>query len=248
MLLTYTSSSSPLEAVLSVLNSNQDLVPETLSSSSAFCERLHQSLAKLFYYHITHTSSFQPSLFRSCLSKSITSFPQNTIFLSLYAWNEARFRIDDRVRSIINDILSNPADGAGYGASRESVITHFFAIHSELSRAISLGSNIHSIRNTFERAVQSGSGSHSALLWKKYFLFESERGELQKAKDVFYRGVRACPWVKELYMLPFHYLRDIMSWQELRGCYELIVEKELRIHIPLEEAFEELEGAREGRK
>ena len=162
------------------------------------------------------------------------------MFLSLYAWNEARFRIDDRVRSVVRDILAGSTEDGGRAGKRESVLTHLFAVNAELGRAVSLGSNIHSIRSTFERAVQSEPGVRSALLWKKYFVFEWERGELQRAKDVFFRAVRACPWVKELYMLPFRYLRDVMGWEELKGCYEMMVEKELRIHVSLDEAFEKL--------
>ena len=79
-------------------------------------------------------------------------------------------------------------------------------------------------------------------MWKLYFLFECERGELQRARAVFYRAVRACPWVKELYLLAFEQLGKEMSIAELKGVYEMVVDRELRVLVALEEAFEEVEG------
>ena len=79
-------------------------------------------------------------------------------------------------------------------------------------------------------------------MWKLYFLFECERGGLQRARAVFYRAVRACPWAKELYLLAFERLGKEMSIRELKGVFEMVVEKELRVFVGLEEAFEEVEG------
>ena len=78
-------------------------------------------------------------------------------------------------------------------------------------------------------------------MWKLYFLFECERGDFQKATAIFYRAVRACPWVKELYLLAFERLGKEMSVGELRGVYEMVVERDLRVFVGLEEVFEELD-------
>lgn len=56
---------------------------------------------------------------------------------------------------------------------------------------------------------------------------------MKRTRDLFYRAVRACPWVKEVYMLAFDYLAEVMSEEELRGVYEMMLEKELRIHVAL---------------
>lgn len=65
------------------------------------------------------------------------------------------------------------------------------------------------------------------------------------AKMVFYRAVRACPWVKELYLVPFKYLRGAMPLEEAKGIYEMVVDKELRVFASLDEVFEDLNGLRE---
>lgn len=206
------------------------------SNFSGAQEYLHQSFAQLLYYHATHSTYFSPSIIRSSLAESIALFPKNTIFLYLYTWIEARFRIDDRVRSITRDVvLSN--DLGREGKYQESVMSHLFAVHTEINRSTALGSNVHTIRGTIERGVGSSCGAHSAGLWKLYFHFELSRNELEKAKSVFYRGMKACPWAKELYMMAFEYLSTVMGETELKGLYELMVERELRIHLGLEEVL-----------
>lgn len=130
------------------------------------------------------------------------------------------------------------SDRGGESNHQASVVSHFFAIHAEINRSITLESNVHTVRGTFERGVSSSCGAHSAGLWKLYFLFELSRNKLEKAKSVFYRGMKACPWAKELYMIAFEYLGTVMGETELRGLYELLVEKELRIHLGIEELFD----------
>ena len=118
-----------------------------------------------------------------------------------------------------------------------SIISHFFAVHTELRRSLTLGSNINTIRATFERAVSEDSiGAHSAGLWKLYFCFERERGDAKKAMDVFWRGVRACPWAKELYLLAFDSDAELrMGEVGLRELVQLMEGKELRIHKRIED-------------
>ncbi|MCJ1435689.1 hypothetical protein MMC27_005064 [Xylographa pallens] len=231
---------SHIDATLSSYDHLFQLFTTRLPPNSLPHELLHQSRARLLYYHTTRTRSFKPALVRSTLTDSVKRFPLNTIFLSLYAWNEARFRIDDRVRALVHDVVLSAH--ANNNSSTQDIISHFFAVYVELRRSPTTGSNIHSIRGVFERAVDSLCGSHSAAMWKLYFLFECERGGLQRARAVFYRAVRACPWAKELYLLAFERLGKEMSIGELKGVYEMVVERELRVFVGLEEAFEEVEG------
>ena len=238
-LLAYLTDKSPLDAAVSSFASQIELCSSQFPPASPALELLHQARAKLLHYHTVHTRSFKPAVVRSVLTDSIRAFPQNTIFLSLYAWNERRFRIDDRVRSIIQSVaLRSTHDHHEY--RREGVISHFFAVHTELNRSIEAGSNIHSVRSTFERAIDSEGGKSSAALWKLYFLFEHSRGDVQRAKRVFYRSIRVCPWAKELYMLPFQYLSTTMSTEELKGVYDTMVEKGIRVHVSLDDIFENI--------
>ena len=143
------------------------------------------------------------------------------------------------MRSAVKELVLGGSAGTKSKA-QESVMPHLFAVYSELHRGLIFGSNSSTIRNTFERAVQSDSGAHCAGLWKLYFLFEHSRFNAERAKMVFWRGVRACPWAKDLYMLAFEHLRDdnTMGEVDLRGVYELLGEKELRVHIVIEDMTE----------
>lgn len=242
ILFAYLRNAQSLSKATSTYKSNIALLSTHSSSSSSNHEYLHQSFARLLHYHATNTCLFKPSGIRSLLAESIAQFPQNTIFLSLYAWNEARFRIDDRVRSIVKELVLG-GSGDVKSKAQDSVMPHFFAIYSELHRSITFGSNIFTIRSTFESAVESDSGAHCAGLWKLYFLFELSRSEMEGAKTVFWRGLRACPWAKDLYMLAFENLRGekVMAEADLRGLYDLLCEKELRVHVGLEDIFEDLD-------
>jgi hypothetical protein len=93
---------------------------------------------------------------------------------------------------------------------------------------------IHSSRAAFERAVDHQSGESSAALWKLFVLFELRNGDPVRTKEVFHRGLGACPWAKAFLMLAFTHLRGIMSFDELRKVYNVLGEKELRLHVDLE--------------
>ena len=242
ILFAYLRNAQSLSAATLAFKSNIALVSTYISSDSSNHEYLHQSLARLIHYHATRTHFFKPSDIRSLLAESIAQFPQNTIFLSLYAWNETRFRIEDRVRSIVRDLVLGGSGGTKSKA-QDSVVLHFFAVYSELHRGITLGSNLSTIRSTFERAVGSDSGAYCAGLWKLYFLFEHSRSEVERAKTIFWRSLRACPWAKDLYMLAFEHLKGekAMDEADLRGIYRLLGEKELRVHVGLEDIFESLD-------
>src|SRR6266536_949915 len=123
-------------------------------------------------------------------------------------------------------------------STKDSIIGHFFSVYIELRRSVSSGSTVHSSRAAFERAVDHPMGKSSAALWKLFVLFELRHGEPVRAKEVFYRGMRACPWAKPFIMLAFTDLRGVMSFEELRKVYNVLGEKELRVHVDLEEVFD----------
>jgi len=235
-LLSYLSSSRSLKAAQSALADQLQALSTRFPPTSAAHELLHQTFARLLHHHATNIPLFKPATIREALTASIALFPQNTIFLSLYAWNESRFRIDDRVRTIIKDVVLS--SNTRQDEIKESVTPHLFAIYSELNRSVTFGSNTNTVRNTFERAVSTSAGAHCAGIWKLYALFEHGRGEKAKAKAVWWRGVRACPWVKALWMMAFDELRDVMTDKELRGVWEMMGEKDLRLHVDLEELIE----------
>ncbi|KAL5044711.1 hypothetical protein BDW71DRAFT_97374 [Aspergillus fruticulosus] len=236
-------------------------------------ELLHQARAKLLYYHLRASTLYKPSEIRSILNESIASFPHNTIMLSLFAWNESRFRIEERVRDIMRDITTTTTASTSSQSANDNnaipITSHLFSIYTELSRPTYAGSTLHSVRAAFEKAIgdqnfsfstpssapssssSTSTGRSSITLWKLYILFELSRSEITCAKRVFYRAMRACPWSKDILMLAFTHLReDIvagkggngkgMNFHELRHVYNVLIEKELRIHIDIERELDEM--------
>lgn len=212
-------------------------------------ELLHQHRSRLLYQHVQTTNAYKPSYLRSLLQESISLFPHNTMFLSLFAWNETRFRIDDRVRDVLRDVMHPKASLPGSSDS-VPITSHLFAISHELHRPVYSGSTQHSVRAAFERALTDEdpkNASRSSLsLWKLYIFFElfSTRN-VARAKELFFRAMRSCPWSKDLLLIPFQHtwLREEgFDFWELRKIYNVFIDKELRVHVDIDDdVFDEAE-------
>ncbi|TVY82315.1 Protein NRDE2-like protein [Lachnellula suecica] len=202
-------------------------------------ELLLQSAARLLFHH-ARIGPFRPAFLREHLSNFITLFPKNTIFLSLYTWNEARLRIDNRVRNILLSTVLTPEN--------DSLTSRLFAIYYEINHG-----TIHSARSAFEHALSTPASQSSAGLWKFYIIYSLETPQFHShAKDIWYRALRACPWAKELYIFGFEKLSGgLVSFEELKRTWRVMGEKELRVHVDLEDSFEEiaeLEQSEKGHK
>ncbi|OWO92944.1 hypothetical protein B2J93_3108 [Marssonina coronariae] len=191
-------------------------------------ELLLQSAARLLQHHAS-IGPFRPSLIRTHLSSSLSHFPQNTIFLSLFTWTESRMRVENRVRAILLKSILTPEN--------DTLSSRLFAIKFELRHG-----TIHSAKAAFERAVAAPSSRGSAGLWSLYVSFCWETREFRAlVKEVWYRALRACPWAKELYIYGLERPLEGLEWEEMKGTWRVMGEKELRVHVDLEDRFEEIE-------
>uniref|UniRef100_A0A8C8RWC3 NRDE-2, necessary for RNA interference, domain containing n=1 Tax=Pelusios castaneus TaxID=367368 RepID=A0A8C8RWC3_9SAUR len=86
------------------------------------------------------------------------------------------------------------------------------------------------IKALFEHAIQSENGAHCPLLWRMYLNFQFSLGNKERSKGLFYRALQNCPWAKALYMDAVDYFPD-----QLQETLDLMVEKELRVRVPIEE-------------
>ena len=228
VLLTYLQNDSSLVAASEVLESNMN----ASGADRTFKEQLYQMFSRLIYHHCTRSKQFRPIDVRSLLAKAVAEFPLNPIFIALFSWHEARSRIDDRLQAMRDVIFTS----ASMNDETGSVTNHAWAIDRDLRRNLILGSNVNATRATFERAVESLGGKHCAALWKRYFFFEKDKGELKRAKNIFYRSISACPWIKDLYLIAFDYLNgvtDAMTEAEITGIYHVMERKGIRLHNDL---------------
>lgn len=146
-LLVYLQRRNDIGAALDVFHQTSALLKSRGLLSSPLNELNHEAQAKLLAFHVSHTKSYKPSLLRTELADSIMLFSSNTSLLATYAANEARSRLDDRVRTIMRDLVLKE--------KQDTIVGWFFAIWSEFNRGTGLGATVHSIRAVFERAVVS---------------------------------------------------------------------------------------------
>lgn len=257
-LLSYATKSDGVQAAVNVIHEHCALVSKTEPPNNLALELLHQAKAGILAYHIHQRHPYKPAFIRSELEASIIAFPNNTIFLDLYRENEQRFRIDDRVRSILKDEV--------IAKGRSPMIGWSFAIDQEISRYISQasGSTAESVRSTFTRALLS-TGSvvrHSKTLWTKWFEFEKHalakpvavgngqgkrdgQHASKKLRDVFLNGLHHLPWAKGWILQGLQTFDDQDSYKwgtsELKSLFNVLIERELRIRVEgLEDLLDEI--------
>lgn len=255
-LLAYLRSDGNPELALSAHQSLSRWFTSHKLSTSPYSELNAQALARFLAYHTTHAPIVKPALIRSTLELLISLFPNNTILLALYAANEARFTVDDRVRGIMHQTALQSSHAT-------SVAGWSFAIHFETLRGESSSSTSHSIRALHKRATHpDSSGAHSPLLWSSYLCFEIDQVRIERAKtagrrpgrdgkkrgwesrleeaesrvkETFYAGLRALPWCKDFYMLGFaEEMRNVLGEEGMRKVYGVVGEKEVRVYVEID--------------
>ncbi|KAH7041282.1 NRDE-2, necessary for RNA interference-domain-containing protein [Microdochium trichocladiopsis] len=186
-------------------------------------EAFLQSSARLLYFHASH-GPCRLGLLREHLGKYIDYFPKNTIFQALYTWRETRLSVDDRVRSKLDGIVSQPV--------LDCISTRAFLIQYE-ARA----GNVNSTAAAFERALEnSNQCRHHPQIWTAYIRFCHSHPALRgKAKSVFHRALQRCPWSKDVYMEAFLTLVSELDSSEVKSVYNTMVEKGMRVHLEMED-------------
>jgi hypothetical protein len=253
-LLTYLSCGEDPDAALLVHHTLSVWFAQRNMSRSPAAELHAQTTVQLLTYHATHAAIVKPALLRTNLEPLLRNFPNNTILLSLYAANEARFSIDDRVRAIMHQTtLASSKD--------RTIVGWAFAIHYEVLKGEIAGSTSHSVRALYQKA-EDYIGAHCPALWKRHVLFELDEASKEKAKrptkrprrdgkkrrgesrveeayrrvkETFFKGMTQLPWCKDYMMMAFTHLgEEFLSEEELEKVYNVMVEKELRLYIELE--------------
>lgn len=254
-LLTYISSDCNITPALKVHNNLTAWFASHRLTSSTHAELHAQATARLLAHHATTTSIMKPALLRTSLEPLIATFPSNTLLLSTYAANEARFSIDDRVRGNMHRVLNV--------SPKSNVVTWAFAIHHETLRGETAGSTAHSIRALYKRATSpDAAGAHCPALWHLYLSFELEQLRKEKSRRVdsrprkdgkkskwelkiedaegrvretVYEGLKMVPWCKDFVMRAFGDARGVFGDEELWRLYGVMVEKEMRVYTEVDE-------------
>ncbi|CAK7234323.1 hypothetical protein SEUCBS140593_008905 [Sporothrix eucalyptigena] len=197
--------------------------------ASTILEQFLQSVARIIYFHATH-GPYRPVDLQTPLQKMVTLFPQNGIFLRLFAWIDptstsglSRLRPDNPLQNILDTVV--------FTRNNDCPSSRAFAIRLALQSGHGQG---HAARAEFERALGGSHGSSdynlaclgNVRLWQAFVhltameamatatvMTRSDgrgiriRGVDKKmvalAKDVYYRAVRACPGSKDVLLEAF---------------------------------------------
>lgn len=145
------------------------------------------------------------------------------MFLSLFEWADSGLRIIDETRTLLHETVLT--------LDQDCLSSRIFAIHHEIERG-----NVNTTKSAFEHAVSSDTCKFNTTLWIKFIRFCSSQRELRpKAKDILFRALRHCPWSKDVMMEAFLTLNRDMDSSELKGIFDTMTSKGLRVHVDLEE-------------
>ncbi|KAL6703980.1 hypothetical protein ACN47E_008918 [Coniothyrium glycines] len=253
-ILMYLANHNAIEEALAIHQNLSTWMTSHSMLSSPFAEVQAQTIVRLLIYHATNAPIVKPGLIRTTLEPLIRTFPDNTLLLAMYAANEVRFSIDNRVRGIFHENVL-------FSSTRTRIAGWAFAIRFEQARGPLAGSTAHSVRAAFQRAVHT-SGAHCPAIWKYFVLFEleqvqhstvmwSERAartsnradkckpqldeDRQRLKDTFFLGLQSLPWSKDYTMLAFTALGSFFNDGEKWKLYRLMQEKEMRLYTDLDD-------------
>ena len=207
------------------INSAHELYDRFLAKSpkgSLFQELVYQSLTRMHYLSRMTATAFKPHVLRDVSTTAIQLFPTNTYFLTIFGWNEARTGFENRVRRLIDETF----------AKHPSELIILFSLWSELHQRSH--PNRSSFQSAIEKALDHPKCQHCVSLWYLAIATAVERNETDRAKSLFYRAIRECPWAKDLYMLAFSKLAQVFSDAEKNDIYILMEDKELRIRTGIE--------------
>ncbi|ODA80078.1 hypothetical protein RJ55_03036 [Drechmeria coniospora] len=222
-----------ITAAMGVIETMTSKFPALRHERGAALESLLQFSAMLLYHHALK-GPFRRAYLRDQLARFVDAFPRNTIFLTLFEWADTSIRVVDETRHLLYDKVLVKA--------RDSVGGRVFAVEHELTRG-----NINSTKAAFEHAVSSDVCRSSVALWIAYLRFCHSQQQLRpKAKDVFYRALRCCPWSKEVMMEAFVTLVDEMQSGDLRSVYSTMIDKGVRIHVDMEDFVSKWHEERRG--
>lgn len=173
-----------------------------------------------------------------CLKTSISLFPHNTMFLSLFTWTESRLPTFDRIRDIL-DLTKATNQDDPYQQYRDftlsaippqtmAISTHLFTIFKEISRPAFTDATQHSARAAFEKAIgeyidptaerpdqknvrhnfSADCARSNLTIWKLYIFWELNRG----------RGVDAAKAVfyRAIHACPWSKELIMLAFEQLR--------------------------------
>ncbi|KAH9047585.1 DUF1740-domain-containing protein [Lactarius hengduanensis] len=187
------------------------------------------SLGMLYHHIVTLRNPTRPTILRERLERAVELFPENTIILGMFLEMQQGQRLWGGVRKLADvNISGDPTRAKGVVGLATEVWLGGWEKGQWLWE-------VERIRNSLIVALESERVLGSPVLWRLLLEVEIRAGDLERAKNVLFRAIGACPLVKDIYMQAFDRLRPVFSTHELKSLWETMVERGIRIRTGLDE-------------
>lgn len=99
--------SSGLESACLIYEHALDYINARQADRGYESEIIWIEYAELLYRHSANkeVGGYKPAILRDAMERALKLFPNNTIFLSFYIWNESKTKIHNRVHQLLNKTL-----------------------------------------------------------------------------------------------------------------------------------------------
>jgi hypothetical protein len=98
--------SSGLDSACSIYEHTLDYITGRQAERGYESEIIWIEYATLLYHHsINNSGGYKPSILRDAMERALKLFPNNTIFLAFYIWNESKTKMYNRVHQLLNKSL-----------------------------------------------------------------------------------------------------------------------------------------------
>ncbi|XP_026804790.1 protein NRDE2 homolog [Rhopalosiphum maidis] len=225
------------------------ITTENYQKNHAAEEILTETMIVILNYHCNKSKTYHKEL-KMCLKSAISKYSHNMQFLFSMVWNETKYggfgtplwQIEN---VYVDNIVAENMETVRLmlilvGRERLRIASDVARKHlndNKSSMSIYGGGNIldvcKNMRNLFDYFIRNLSNitgmKKCPMFWRLYLHYISETSP-SDYKKCFYEAVENCPWHKFLYMEAAFYLLE-----ELPNICDILVEKELRIHITHEE-------------
>ncbi|XP_059485224.1 nuclear exosome regulator NRDE2 [Neocloeon triangulifer] len=174
----------------------------------------------------SRNSSCDTGMLHSIIERALAEFPDNASILAVQA------QLQNTLRQISK--LTSTAK-ITYGALGQSMrilsLEHRSILHeSEPTDQLEVARCEPRVVSQYEKVLANFEFRHCPLLWQLYLRYMGFKAKPEAIRTVFYKALEDCPWVKAIYMQGARLLPE-----ESANIQDLVVEKELRLHIAPEE-------------
>ncbi|XP_060076343.1 nuclear exosome regulator NRDE2-like [Ylistrum balloti] len=203
-------------------------------------EELHRIKVRMVLCHML-TLSAPLSCLRSAINAALSDFPYSSHFLWLFTQTEMKMNVSGHLDRFFTHHLKEGTQPNLLMMAILSQVQKLKDLEEQMKKEnylkqgedvkIPETSMIHRIRSYCDVGRDNNLTRNCPLLWRACLYTEMKYGKRERAKGLFYQALQHCPWAKVLYLDGV----AMFGEENVTDVTDLIIEKELRLQIPLEE-------------